>query len=97
MQEIHVWSLCWEDPLEKGMAIHSSILAWETPIDREAWRATVCGVTKSDMTEQLTHTLKLSLAWKVTLLQNESEIDWDNLLFGMFGSETSCYSFLPVH
>ena len=55
------------------------------------------GPKKSDMTEQLTHTLKLSLAWKITLLQNESEIDWDNLLFGMFGSETSCYSFLPVH
>ena len=23
-----VWSLCWEDPLEEGMATHSSILAW---------------------------------------------------------------------
>ena len=28
MQEIHVQSLGWEDPLEKGMATHSSILAW---------------------------------------------------------------------
>ena len=28
MQEIWVWSLGWEDPLEKGMATHSSILAW---------------------------------------------------------------------
>ena len=27
MQEIRVWSLGWEDPLEKGMATHSSILA----------------------------------------------------------------------
>ena len=27
MQETHVQSLGWEDPLEKGMAIHSSILA----------------------------------------------------------------------
>ena len=26
-----VWSLGWEDPLEKGMATHSSILAWRTP------------------------------------------------------------------
>ena len=26
-----VWSLCWEDPLEKGMAAHSSILAWRIP------------------------------------------------------------------
>ena len=28
MQETRVWSLGWEDPLENGMAIHSSILAW---------------------------------------------------------------------
>ena len=31
MQEIWVRSLGWEDPLEKGMAIHSSILAWRIP------------------------------------------------------------------
>ena len=29
MQETWIWSLGWEDPLEKGMATHSSILAWE--------------------------------------------------------------------
>ena len=29
MQETQIWSLGWEDPLEKGMAAHSSILAWE--------------------------------------------------------------------
>ena len=29
MQETWVWSLSYEDPLEKGMATHSSILAWE--------------------------------------------------------------------
>ena len=31
MQETHVWSLGWEDPLEKGVATHSSILAWRIP------------------------------------------------------------------
>ena len=36
-----------EETLEKGMATHSSILAWENPMDREAWWATVPGVTKS--------------------------------------------------
>ena len=30
-QEMHVRSLVWEDPLEKGMAVHSSILAWRIP------------------------------------------------------------------
>ena len=31
MQETQVWSLGWEDPLEKAMAAHSSILAWKIP------------------------------------------------------------------
>ena len=31
MQEIQVLSLGWEDPVEKGMATHSSILAWRIP------------------------------------------------------------------
>ena len=39
MQETWVQSLCWEDPLEEGMATHSSILAWRIPMDREAWQA----------------------------------------------------------
>ena len=35
MQEIWVRSLNWEDPLEKGMATHSSILAWRIPWTEE--------------------------------------------------------------
>ena len=35
MQEIQVQSLGREDPLEKGMATHSSILAWEIPWTEE--------------------------------------------------------------
>ena len=35
MQEMKVRSLGLEDPLEKGMAIHSSILAWEIPWTKE--------------------------------------------------------------
>ena len=34
-QEMQVRSLGWEDPLEKEMAIHSSILAWEIPLTEE--------------------------------------------------------------
>ena len=45
--ETWVQSLGWEDPLEEGMATHSSILAWRIPMDREAWWATVHGITKS--------------------------------------------------
>ena len=45
--ETWVQSLGWEDPLEEGMTIHSSILAWRIPRERRAWQATVHGVTKS--------------------------------------------------
>ena len=45
-EETQVRLLIREDPLEKGMATHSSILAWRIPWT-EAWWATVHGVTKS--------------------------------------------------
>ena len=35
MQQTWVWSLVWEDPLEKGIATHSSILAWRIPWTEE--------------------------------------------------------------
>ena len=35
MQEARVWSRGWEDPLEKGMTTHSSILAWRIPWTEE--------------------------------------------------------------
>ena len=35
MQETWVWSLGWEDPLERGMATHSSVLAWRIPWTQE--------------------------------------------------------------
>ena len=46
MQETWVRSLGWEDPLEKGKTIHSSILAWRIP-------TRICnhGVAESDTTE----------------------------------------------
>ena len=54
MQETCVQSPGWEDPLEEGMATHSSTLAWTIPMDRGAWEVIVHGVGKeSDITEQL--------------------------------------------
>ena len=35
MQEMQVWSLGQEDPLDKGMATHSSILSWRIPWSKE--------------------------------------------------------------
>ena len=50
-QETRIGSLGQEDPLEKEMATHSSILAWEIPWTEEPGRLTVRGVVKEwDMT-----------------------------------------------
>ena len=57
MQETWVQSLGWEDPLEKEMATHSSIIAWEIPWTWE--QATVHGVAKSGtQLSDFTFTLK---------------------------------------
>ena len=47
MRETWIWPLGWEDPLEEGMATHSSIVAWRIPMDREAWQASGHSVAKS--------------------------------------------------
>ena len=57
MQETRVRSLGREDPLEKGMATHSNILAWKNPMNRGVWQATSHGFTELGTTEQL-NTLK---------------------------------------
>ena len=61
--EMRVQSLGWEDPLEEGMATHSSIPSWSIPWPEEPtvhvahgqW-ATVHGVAESDPSEQLSTT-----------------------------------------
>ena len=45
--EAWVRPLGWEDPLEKGKVIHSSILTWRISMDKGAWWATVHRVEKS--------------------------------------------------
>ena len=53
MWETWVWSLGQEDPLEKEMAAHSSILAWRIPWTEEPGRLQSTGHKESDMTERL--------------------------------------------
>ena len=54
MQETRVRSLGQEDPLEEGMAAHSSILAWRIPWTEEAGGYRPWGCKESDTTERLT-------------------------------------------
>ena len=59
MQEIESRSLGWKDPLEKEMATHSKILAWEIWTEG-TWQASVHGVAKeSDMTQRLNNNMYL--------------------------------------
>ena len=51
MQETWVRSLGWEDPLEEGMAIYFSILAWESHGQRSLVGYSSWGSKESDMTE----------------------------------------------
>ena len=53
MQKTWVQFLGWNEPLEEGMATHSSTLAWRIPMDRGAWRAVVYEVAELDLTERL--------------------------------------------
>ena len=57
MQEAWVLPLGREDPLKKGMAIHSSILPWESPRQRSQAGCSLWRCKESDMTEWLTHSL----------------------------------------
>ena len=51
MQEMWVWTLCWEDPLEGEMATHPSILAWEIPWTEKPGRLQPIGCKELDTTE----------------------------------------------
>ena len=69
VQETWVWSsLSWEDPLEKGRATHSSILAWRIP-----WTEKPCGFQSMELQrvrhDRVTNTFHFSLySWAVALI-----------------------------
>ena len=52
-QGMQVQSLGWEDPFEKEIATHSSLLAWEIPWTEEPGGLQSIGCRKLDTTEQL--------------------------------------------
>ena len=63
IQETRVQSLGGEDPVKKGMATHSSILAWRIPWTEKPGGATVPGVTKSQ-TRLKQLTLQVTGDWR---------------------------------
>ena len=72
MQETWVWCLGREDPLEKGMATHSSVLAWAIPWTEKRGRVQSMGSQKElDMTEWVTQP-----TWSKKKKQNISKKTW---------------------
>ena len=72
-----VQSLGQEDPLEEGMASHSSILAWRIPMDRGAWQATTHGVTTHDSAQNrgkiVTNSIKTFFKWSTLKKERKKE------------------------
>ena len=71
MQESQVWSLGWEDPLEKEMTTHSSTLAWEIP-----WTEEPGGLQGSDMTEQLNNNNIALFSFVSRFIAYEQLLEW---------------------
>ena len=66
VQETWVLSLCWEDPMEKGLATYSCILAWRIPWTEEPGGLQSWGCKESDTTERLTLSLPSTLSSALT-------------------------------
>ena len=75
--EVRIRSLGQENPLEKGMATHSSILAWRIPWSKELGRLQSMGLQSAGhdlMTNINTHLLEImTLRLQVTNLENNSK------------------------
>ena len=94
MQETWVWSLGWKDPLEKGMATHSSILAW-----RILW--TLCMVHGVAKNQQGWPTFSFAAELSMSHKDNLSENHWTGqrmtgLWGGSFEGVTTCSAFLEI-
>ena len=84
MQETQVQSLSGEDPLEKEIATHSSILTWKNPMDRGAWWVIVQGVAKIQ-TQLSTHTHRALTYYMVqSIYPNRSKERWKKEIKPLF-------------
>ena len=84
-----VWSLGWEDSLEKEVSVHSSILAWEIPWTG-VWWATVYGVAKSQQT-RLSHSSQL-FSWTQSILSPT----WACSSWPCYNGRVDHYPILPL-
>ena len=99
MQETWVWSLGWEDPLEKGMATHSSILAWRIPWTEEPGRIQFIGYQRVGH-EWVTFSSSHVWMWELDYKENWAPKNWcfwTVVLEKTLESPLDCKGFQPVH
>ena len=99
LQETWVWSLGWEDPLEKGMATHSSTLAWRVPWTEEPGRLQSMGSHRvghdwSDLALRNWHTVEVLQ----DLFYEQTVCELTNLKFPLIapGSSPDYYCFIQL-
>ena len=84
MQGTQVQSLGWEDPLEKGMVTHFSILAWTIPWTEEPGVLSPWGCKESDTTKQVTFFLICNCQKKVNYSdKKENPVSSQGNIFGV--------------
>ena len=81
MWETQVQSLCWEDPLEKEMAAHSSILAWKIPWTEEPGRLQSMGSQRVGQDWEIL----LSLSFRVLCFHSNYEINYSTCVKYIIG------------
>ena len=99
MQETGVQFFGWEDPLEKEMVTHSSILAWRIPWTEKPGRLQSMGLQKSDTTYQLNYykssNTKLENS-KILFLTINTQYAFKNLAHVSVESSTSANTLLKL-
>ena len=99
MQETWVWSLDWEDPLEKGMATHSSILAWRIPWTEEPGRIQLIGSQRVGH-DWVTFSSSHVWMWELDYKENWAPKNWcfwTVMLEKTLESPLDWKGFQPVH
>ena len=84
MRDTWVWSLAWEDPLEEGMATHSSILAWRIPLTEEPGRLQSMG------SQKVRHVWVTKHAWTATVLKLFREVQGPTALLKLTKPSSLC-------
>ena len=93
LQETQVRFLVWEDPLEKEMATHSSILAWRNPWTEEPGRLQSIRSQESNTTEQLSTARNMHVYVRLNLFAVHLELSQHCLLISYTPVQNKKFSF----